>query len=375
MSRKLLRLSPSLLLLAALPAAAEVPLDVIADTEIFIDGLFQADTNVFDSDVVQFKDDSEMRRAEVIFRGKHASGLELMLGYDPKADKWLDASVKGRLGAYTTWRVGQYKQPNSLEELGSTKNNDFIAKSMATNTFGIARRLGVELATEGRNWTATGSYFGRELTRNLARGNGYGGRFSWAPLLEQKADGNANFFHLGLSAVSHDTDIDALRLRARPGADLTPIRLVDTGVLNRSDRITSIGAEAAWVHGPFHLQGEYYQSKVDRYDTADFDANAWYVYGTWNITGEGLGYKQGVVVTPFPNEPLRGMWQIGLRYEGIDLDDGSVLGGEENNTTLGVNWYWRTNFKFMANYVQVDSERRGIEDNPNIVELRAQLMF
>jgi phosphate-selective porin OprO and OprP len=40
-----------------------------------------------------------------------------------------------------------------------------------------------------------------------------------------------------------------------------------------------------------------------------------------------------------------------------------------------VNYYWRTNFKFMVNYVDVQSERRNIEDNPSIVELRAQLMF
>ncbi len=375
MSRTLNRIAPALLLLAAGPAAAEVPLDVIADTEIFIDGLFQVDKNFFSDDVANFTDDAEMRRAEVIFRGKHVSGLEIMLGYDPKADKWLDASVKGRLTAFTTWRVGQYKQPNSLEELGATRNNDFISKSMATNTFGLARRVGVELATERSNWTATGSYFTRELTNNLARGTGYGARATWAPMLDIKPNGEADFFHLGLSAVSHDTDADTLRLRARPGADLTPIRLVDTGNLTRTDRITSIGAEAAWVHGPLHVQGEYYQSKVDRYINADFDASAWYVYGTYNLTGEGLGYKGGVVTTPFPNDPLRGLWQVGLRYEGIDLDDGSVQGGEENNLTLGVNWYWRTNFKFMANYVQVDSERRNIEDNPDILELRAQLMF
>ena len=84
MSPKLNRFAPALLLLAAGPAAAELPLDVIADTEIYIDGLFQADKNIFDSDRQQFKDDAEMRRAEVIFRGKHISGLEIMLGYDPK---------------------------------------------------------------------------------------------------------------------------------------------------------------------------------------------------------------------------------------------------------------------------------------------------
>ena len=43
MSRRLIRLAPALLALASLPVAAEVPLDVIADTEIFIDGLFQVD--------------------------------------------------------------------------------------------------------------------------------------------------------------------------------------------------------------------------------------------------------------------------------------------------------------------------------------------
>jgi phosphate-selective porin OprO/OprP len=298
-----------------------------------------------------------------------------MFGYDPKADKWLDASVRRRLGAFTTMRVGQYKQANSLEELGATRNNDFISKAMVTNTFGIARRLGVEVATEGRAWTATGGWFGRELTHDLATGSGWIGRATWAPRLELDEMGNADFLHLGVSAVSHDTTADTLRLRARPGADLTPIRLVDTGTLTTTDRITTVGVEAAWGQGPLLLQGEAYQARIDRTVGEDFDASGWYVYGLWTLTGERHGYRQGTVTTALPNEPLRGSWQIGLRYEGLDLDDGSVQGGEEHNLTLGVNWYWRTNFKFMANYVDVESERRGIEDNPSVFELRAQMMF
>jgi phosphate-selective porin OprO and OprP len=366
----------SLLLLgfATLPASAEVPFDVIADTELFIDGLLQADHDRFDSDRVQLRDDSELRRAELVVRGKHASGLEFTAGYDAKADKWLDVSVKDRFSAYTGWRIGQFKQPNSLEELGSTKNNDFISKAMATNTFAVGRRLGAELATEGRNWTATGSWFGRELTRNLARGSGYGVRGTWAPLLQADESGNADFLHLGLSAVSMDTSADTLRLRARPGADLTPIRLVDTGSLTTVDRLTTVGVEAAWSQGPLLLQGEYYRADVQRTVGQDFDADGWYVHGLWTLTGEGHGYKSGTITTPLPNDPLEGAWQVGLRYEGLDLDD-VVRGGEENNLTLGVNWYWRSNFKFMANYVRVESERRGLEDDPSVLELRAQLIF
>jgi phosphate-selective porin OprO/OprP len=372
---RLSRCLPALLAIAAMPAAAEVPLDVVFDSELYLDGLFQFDKNVFDSDRFQFADDAEFRRAEIVLRGKHSSGFEYTAGWDAKADKWLDLWGRHRLGAYTTLRAGQYKQPNSLEELGSTKNNDFISKSMATNTFAVARRLGVEMATEGRNWTLTGSAFGRELTASLGTGAGYGARATWAPLLEDVPAENTRFAHLGVAAVSYDTTADTLRLRARPGADLAAQRLVDTGNLVTTDRITAVSVEGAYGAGPLLLQGEYYQATVDRYTGGDFDANAWYVYGLWTLTGEAHGYKQGVVTTPFPSDPVKGMWQIGLRYEGIDLDDGTVLGGEENNLTLGVNWYWHTNFKFMANYVQVDSERRGIEDNPNIIEFRGQLMF
>ena len=374
MSAKLNRLLPAALLLAAGPAAAEVPIDVIFDSETYIDGLIQADMNFFDSDRANFKDDWELRRAEIIFRAKHTSGLEVMLGYDPKADKWLDASVKDRLSAYTSWRVGQFKQPNSLEELASTRHNEFISKAMVTNTFAVARRLGAELATEHQNWSVTGTWFGRELTRNLARGAGYGLRGTWTPILALDEFGNGDVLHLGLSAVSMDTSADTLRLRARPAADLTPIRLIDTGTLTTVDRQTTVGAEAAWATGPLLLQGEYYRSSIDRTVGQDFDADGYYVMGVWSLTGERHGYKGGTITTSLPNDPLKGAWSVGLRYENLDLDD-VVRGGEQSALTAGVNWYWRTNFKFMANYVAVDSERRGIEDNPNVFELRAQLMF
>src|SRR5688572_16626374 len=187
----------SLALLAALvaPAAhAEVALDVIADSEVSFEGLVQADYNDFDSDFANLNgdgpdgsdSDNELRRAELVLKGKGPGNIEWVVGYDAKADKWLDVNAKYKFGGNANHfvQVGQYKQPNSLEELSSTKNNDFISKALVTNTFGLARRLGVGLATGGDAWTLTGSVFGRELTRNLAHGSGYGARFTWAPINE-----------------------------------------------------------------------------------------------------------------------------------------------------------------------------------------------
>ena len=115
--------------------------------------------------------------------------------------------------------------------------------------------------------------------------------------------------------------------------------------------------------------------------------------------------------TPLPANPASGMFQLGLRYDHIDLNDGSltagatptsapivngVLGGEQSSWTFGANWYWRSNFKFMLNYVKVDSSKfqgktsatysqnpannnvtfnRVVDDNPDIIEARVQFYW
>lgn len=386
-------LAAAILAALALPAQAEIAIDVIGGYEVSLEGLMQADGNWFDNDVVDLngpadtqgsdgKDSEfEMRRAEVVLKGK-GTKFDWVAGYDGKANKWLDNNVKWKLG--TAYLMGgQYKQPNSLEELTSTRHNDFISKAMATNLFGVARRVGVAYGVENPNWGYTASAFGRELTRNLAHGAGYGARAYWAPFNE-----TGHFLHLGLSAVDYDTDIDTLRLRVRPDADLATARLIDTGNLVNTDRQTTFGLESAWVTGPFKLQGEYLHSTIDRYDTPrasqpgkDFKGDSWYVSGVWNITGETWGYKSGTPTTPYPSGPASGMWQVGLRYDATDLNDNVVLGGEEKNWTAGVNWYWRSNFKFMFNYVKVSSSRfstgpnQTVDDDPSILEARAQFYW
>ena len=377
-------------ILAALstPAMAEVTIDVIGGSEVSFEGLFQADYSIYDNDVANLSgrpldgdDDFELRRAEVILKGKGPGMWNWVVGYDAKADKFLDVNVGYKFGGFTQLTVGQYKQPNSLEELTSTRFNDFISKAMTTNLQGVARRTGVQLATGGDQWTLTGSVFDDELTRNLAQGGGFGARGTWAPIME-----SGNIFHLGLSAVRFDAEVadsssgvnlsNTARLRVRPDADLAGPRLIDTGNLGSSDNLTTIGVEGLWVHGPVKVQGEYMTTTVSRSNGFDdFTGNSWYVYGVWNVSGETWSYKGGLPSTNLPEDPSKGMWQLGLRYDQADLNDGLVQGGEESNWTVGVNWYLRSNFKLSANYVMVDSERAGISDDPNILELRGQFYW
>jgi phosphate-selective porin OprO/OprP len=375
-------------ILAALSAAAhaEIAIDVIGPYEVSLEGLMQGDANYFDNDVVDLngadtndgKDQEfEMRRAEVILKGKGTT-FDWVAGYDGKANKWLDANLKWKNVIGTSYLMaGQFKQPNSMEELSSTRHNDFISKAMVTNLFGVARRLGVAYGDEQPNWGYQVSVFGREMTRNLGQGAGFGGRAYWAPINEA-----GHTFHIGVSALDYDTPhFDVQRLRVRPDADLATARLVDTGNFTDSDRQRTLGLESYYVQGPFKAQAEYMSSRTERFHHDDFKGDSWYVSGLWNITGGTWGYKSGTPTTPYPNAPESGMWQVGVRYDKTDLDDGAVRGGQEHNVTVGVNWYWRTNFKFMLNYVKVDATRfssslqRNVDDSPNIIEARAQFYW
>ncbi|MEO7935815.1 MAG: OprO/OprP family phosphate-selective porin [Dokdonella sp.] len=385
------RLVPRLLAAAivstlAAQAHADIAIDVIGPYEVSFEGLVQADGNWYNNDVADLngttgtngKDSEfEMRRAELVLKGK-GTMFDWVLGYDAKANKWLDVNLKWKIGSNYVM-VGQFKQVNSLEELSSTKNNDFIAKAMVTNTYGISRRVGVAYGDGGKNWGYTVNAFGRELTRNTNKGQGYGGRFYYAPIVE---DGSV--LHFGISAVDYDTANDTQRWRTRPDADLATARLIDTGNILNSDRNRTFGLEGMWIGGPFKVQSEYMRTNTTRTNATsapDFSSDSWYVSGLWNLTGETWGYKGGTPTTPLPNDPAAGMWQVGVRYDNTNLNDGTIKGGDEHNITLGVNYYWHSNFKIMANYVAVSSSKYNaalggdLSDDPNIFETRLQFFW
>ena len=362
------------LAIAAPLAQAEIKLDEIGGMEIGLEGLVQADSTWFDSDRVELADGdraSDLRRAELVLKGGIGE-FDWVVGYDAASDKWLDVNGKFGIGDGHYLQAGQYKQPHSMEELSSTKNNDFISKAAITNTFGTGRRLGVAYGYGNGPWGFTAGVFGRELTDDGNRGAGHGLRGTFAPINE-----DGRILHFGLSYVNRDTEADTLRLRNRPQADLADVRVVDTGNLLDADRLTTVGLESVWVAGPLKLQGEYMTVEADRYGAGndDYSGDGAYLSAVYNLTGETWGYKGGVPTTGKPSEPARGMWQVGLRYDTLDLDDGAVGGGEMDAITAGVNWYWRKNFKLMLDYVSVDSERAGLPDDPSSVQARIQLYW
>lgn len=365
------------LMLLTCPAAdAAVTLTRSGNHSIGLEGLIQGDANSYDSDRRDLGDDrlGRLRRAEFILKGAGGGPLDWVLGWDAKSEKFLDVNLRGRwkaAGLDHSLQAGQFKQPNSLEELSSTKGNDFIAKAAITNTFAVSRRLGAGYGLSDDRWSLAASMFGDELTGGGAEGDGWAARATWAPLQH-----SGKTLHLGLSHAHQE--VAGLRIRARPNADLTDVRLVDTGMLDNAHRHKTTGLEALWLAGPLKLQAEHTSARTKRHQGHDVETRGLYASALYNLGGSSWKYDKGLPSPPSV-ESNSHLWQLGARIDRLDLDDGDVRGGRMQALTLGLNWLVGEHLKVALNQVWVDSERlerdaaRTASDDPAITELRVQL--
>ena len=310
--------------------------------------------------------------------------------------------------------AGSFKVPFSLEAVSSAKYITFMERGLPFAFLNL-RSLGAMASTGGDNWTGAVGLFGETVTTQNVDDEGWGpaARLTWAPVWKKD-----RVLHLGVGGqyrVPGDNANGSLRERVRfrskpesniisdnlaqcgsptdagcgafpAGQGRSSGRLVDTGNISGDvNHYTLGGLEAAAVYGPFSLQGEYTRADVDRDTGENLSFDGYYVYGSWFLTGESRNYRadKGTfdVLQPKNNFSLRsggrGAWEIGIRFSSIDLNDENVTGGQEDNLTVGLNWYPNPYMRLMANYVNVLDVEGGAHDGEAIdaVQFRAQVAY
>ncbi|MFU8831157.1 MAG: OprO/OprP family phosphate-selective porin [Wenzhouxiangella sp.] len=352
----------------------------VSALEINPRGRVHVDYAVHDEDNSELGDGFRARRARLGLSGKIDDDWAFQIEYDFAENS---SSANDVYLRYTGWSagnltIGHFKVPFGLEEITSSNNISLIERSLPTTTFAQSRRMGIGYSHGGDNWTVAVMGFGQGQGSGVRsttgdEGLGIGGRFTFNPI---KTD--STLIHLGIAASTEqpeDSNLDQVRFRTRPESRPTNVRLVDTGAINDVSRINQLGLEAAWQSGPFSVQGEYMRADVSRSGGfSDVDFSGWYVSGSWVLTGESRGYRGGVFRGVTPTKP-GGAWELTARVSNVNLDDGVVEGGEQDNWTIGVNWYANSRVRFMANYINVSTDRRGVSDDPGIFLMRAQVAF
>ncbi len=133
------------------------------------------------------------------------------------------------------------------------------------------------------------------------------GRATWLPTWEgMSGDGSVSrFLHVGLSTNLLLSSSDTLRYQSRPESYIAPY-VIDTGDMSANSAMT-LGAEAAYVNGPFSLQAEILHAWVDRTTGENPDFGGYYVSASWFLTGESRPYdpKTGTFTRVSPRKRLR----------------------------------------------------------------------
>ncbi|MDI9431138.1 MAG: porin [Planctomycetota bacterium] len=264
-------------------------------------------------------------------------------------------------------RMGQFKEPFSLEELTSSNYMTFVERAVP-NAFAPSRSVGFmlhDVALDSRMTWAAGLFRDTDDTGFDMDDGGYNltGRITGLPWYKDEGE---SLLHLGV-AYSHRNPDETVRYRARPEAPMID-RFVDTGTTD-ADRATLLGLEAAWVAGPVSLQTEYMRADADRTGGSDVDFSAYYAQASYFLTGERRPYStsSGTFGLVKPKTNFRfgggpGAWELKARYSSIDLNDKDLRGGELDNFSAGVNWYLNPNMRIMWDYIRTDVDDMGQAD-------------
>lgn len=313
-------------------------------------------------------DGFEFRRARLFFSGTIYDRIEFKAQYDfagGEADaKDLYIGIKNDWG---TVRFGHYKEYFSMEEISSSKYIPFLERSLPVLAFAPSRNSGIGIHGERGdklNWGVGYFYDADDFGESVDEDNtNLTGRVAFRPIYE---DGGERLFHVGISATQKDTG-STFRFRARPEAHLSG-RFVDTGRFT-ADSATIFDLELAGVFGPFWFAGEYLTADVDATSAGDPSFDGFFVQVGYFLTGEHRKYKTSSggwdrtkPKSTFGKDGGKGAWEIAARYSTIDLTDQGIAGGEQDDLTLGLNWYLNPATRLMINWVHADVDSVGEAD-------------
>lgn len=354
------------------------------------------------------------------YKTSNARGRQVFLGVEGKLNNYLAYKVEGgswngaswawddvviefKPNDFTSLMVGNIKAAG-LENLTSTRFISFLDRGPYGDMVTDSYLLSVVAKANGQNWTVTGQVAGDSLNNadvdNTTTGNpgskeriGFTARASYAPL-----NGDVDKLHLGVWARQRNHgDEAAFNYRGRTNTNYGNTRYYSTGAVGDTDQ--TLAVEAAYVHGPFSVQGEWATMKVDRLKTVqpggDFDVNAGYAFVSFWPTGETRAYDaaKGEFGRPKIMNPITaggfGGVELLARYDFADLTDayasattaaGRTLSqdaGEYKAWTLGVNYYPTAYVRLMANYTDadIDNPAAGRDVAVKQFQVRAQLDF
>jgi phosphate-selective porin OprO and OprP len=297
------------------------------------------------------------------------------IGVDGRFKNLFDFQIEREIEATAPWRdvfvdvhpfkgfsvqAGQFKVPFSLDANTSATGLDFIYRSMAASQLAPGRDRGVMVHGRLRKTityevgvfahsnalaTATEALIPRATTKSGRLAIQPFGRSKWA----------AKDLQVGVAWTAGSVPSDVSGIDGDTAARVGHFFADDIWVQGRRDRR---GLELRWRPGPFSLKGEWMRvvqerlrQSVEDGDLPALHADAWYVSGSWAITGEAKARGLEAPAHPLFHGGF-GALEVAGRIESLTLGSGHAPGegatspraeillrNRDVAVTAGLNWY------------------------------------
>ena len=245
-------------------------------------------------------------------------------------------------------KAGQYKVPFGRQQLTSSGSQQFVDRSLVSDTFARGRDIGVQLwgtpnssKIDWRVGVFNGN--GRTVTRNDNDDLQVNARVTWQPFGDVKySEGDFD-----------STDKPLFAIAAQYEANEFPIALAGTTPAHADDR-TIVGGDAVFKFKGFSLFGELFQREHDRSNNlSDFD-------------DEGFNVQAGYFIIPQK-------FEVAVRFGELDpnsdVDDNER---EERGIALGY-FFNKHNNKLQADYRELENNATKTTDKE--LRLQYQIIF
>jgi len=309
----------------------------------------------------------DVRRARVFASGRLIRrwdfNVQVDFGADPGVkDLWVEGAKFVR---FLRWRLGQFKEPFSLERHNGAWDLNFLEWSTPVATFAPGRGVGVMIRhaelEERMQWSVAAITSGQSGADNAGTSNiTLTTRVTGLPVMKQ--DGK-DFVHVGVGYSVRNPRSGTIRYQTRPEARfVTPF--LDTGDMP-VDGNQLLGLEFATVQGAWWAQAEWIGSNLNADDLGDPKFSGAYFEAGWFFTGESRTYlrRDGIFGRVLPFRPYEkggnpfkkgsngGAIELTGRISTTDLTDAAVRAGKIDDFSVGMNWYLTPATRFMANYI------------------------
>jgi phosphate-selective porin OprO/OprP len=280
--------------------------------------------------------------------------------------------------SYPRVRLGQFKTPNSLDYLTSSRHISTIERSQFTNIFEFDRRVGTAVFSdsESHTWNA-GLFAGNIHTDPFSSGMAAATRLTYAPVSTA-----SRVIHLGASA----------RYRKNQRfceADSLPFDQVETVTEGFGDSCNGmqksdlfVGIENAILFSKFWVSGEIgVLAGLGTEQAAEERLHGGYIEAGYAFGGTKT-YTDGAFGLPSIDRSLMrggpGAYFFVLRYDNAEI---SHSGGSKETFTVGLDWWATRNLQMRMNLYRTLKKPDPALDTANTEEastglsLRLQAQF